>query len=237
MSKVQLTAKRNLPLIFVGMGMSILCLVLAGWQLARMQEKQQVLARHAAQPQGVVALQALVGDPDGARVWVIGEFLEGRHVLLDNRIREGRPGYEWLTPLRLEVDGRVLLVNRGWLALPEGRRDQLPALPEVAGPVRLEGQLRAVKPGWVLKRIPPPPGWPKRVQALELEQLEAALAASLYPYQLLLATALDAGLEVGWPVVTVTPERHQGYAVQWGLLALALAWLTCKAGWKRSGDT
>src|SRR6185312_16618991 len=58
------------------------------------------------------------------RVSVSGYYDKVHQFLLDNRIDEGRPGYEVLTPLTL-ADGRTLLVDRGWVPF-SGYRDRLP---------------------------------------------------------------------------------------------------------------
>src|SRR3981081_106753 len=44
-----------------------------------------------------------------------GTFLPQHTVLLDNKLRHGRPGYEVITPLRLADSGLHVLVNRGWV--------------------------------------------------------------------------------------------------------------------------
>ena len=56
-----------------------------------------------------------------------GQYEPGHQFLLDNMSHGGRAGYQVLTPFRLE-DGRLLLVNRGWLPLPDERRERLPDL-------------------------------------------------------------------------------------------------------------
>src|SRR3990170_3607683 len=60
------------------------------------------------------------------RISVRGEFLPERTVLLDNKLRRGRPGYEVVTPLRLAGAREMhVLVNRGWIAAG-ARRDEIP---------------------------------------------------------------------------------------------------------------
>src|SRR5687768_2143218 len=82
-------------------------IALGNWQSGRAEEK-----RTAARVERVV---------------VRGQFLHQHTLLLDNRLRQGRPGYEVLTPLALE-DGRThVLVNRGWVAAGASR-DTPPAV-------------------------------------------------------------------------------------------------------------
>src|SRR3981189_542542 len=47
-----------------------------------------------------------------------GTFLPQHTVLLDNKLRHGRPGYEAITPLRLADSDEHVLVKRGWTAAP-----------------------------------------------------------------------------------------------------------------------
>src|SRR6185312_11348887 len=70
------------------------------------------------------------------RVSVAGRYDAMYQFLLDNRINEGRAGYEVLTPLDLD-DGRTVLVNRGWVPF-SGYREKLPDVslsPEPRTPV------------------------------------------------------------------------------------------------------
>src|ERR1700740_2190349 len=72
------------------------------------------------------------------RVAASGRFVDERTVLLDNKLRQGRPGYEVVTPLALAGSDTHVLVNRGWVAAAPSRQ-QLPALRTPTGEVRLDG--------------------------------------------------------------------------------------------------
>ena len=65
-----------------------------------------------------------------------GVFVPERTVLLDNKVRHHRAGYEVVTPLRL--NGVHVLVNRGWVEAGRTRAD-LPQVPVPGGEVRVEG--------------------------------------------------------------------------------------------------
>ena len=111
------------------------------------------------------------------RIVVHGEFLAERTLLLDNKMRHHRPGYEVVTPLRL-AEGIHVLVNRGWIEAPR-ERDQLPAVSTPPGRVRVEGR--------VLERLPQPfklgAGGKGRVrQSIELKEfaLESGLALQAF---------------------------------------------------------
>ena len=117
--------------------MSVLALIavllfaqLGRWQWHRAAEKTALAAAFAAgtaAPASLLGTRATASLPRYAQVIVTGRYEPARQFLLDNMSEGGQVGYEVLTPLRLE-DGRWLLVNRGWVALPEGRRDRLPDL-------------------------------------------------------------------------------------------------------------
>ena len=89
-------------------------IVLGRWQWERGVLKD-ALALQFAQGGDLVTDLGPQGTRDLPRytqVRVRGEWVADRQFLLDNRTRDGRAGYEVLTPLQLE-DGREVLVNRG----------------------------------------------------------------------------------------------------------------------------
>src|SRR5262245_38659199 len=71
-------------------------IALGNWQSGRASEKRERAA-----------------EQEKKRVSLRGVFRPELTVLLDNRIRNHRIGYEVLTPLRLD-DASYVLVNRGW---------------------------------------------------------------------------------------------------------------------------
>jgi surfeit locus 1 family protein len=154
------------------------------------------------------------------RVELTGEFVAARTVLLDNKLRRGRPGYEVVTPLRLSGSQRHVLVNRGWIAAPP-TRERLPEVRTPAGEVRLEGV--------ALERLPHAlePGPPARGtvrQNLDRAAFAAETGLQLEPRILEQHSALDDGLSRDWPRVEMSPEKHESYALQWySLAALAVA--------------
>jgi surfeit locus 1 family protein len=200
---------------------------LGTWQLERAVWKQGLIDANATRAQlPAVALDSLGTDFPGARyrkVIVSGRYRIDRQLLLDNRMHDGHPGYEVLTPLQL-ADGRMLLVNRGWVpAVPD--RSVLPA---VDGPAAVQTLTATID-------LPPEKtfrladveeagqGWPRVIEQLQPAQLERLLGRPLMPVILLLDPDEPNGFVRDWkPVYGVTPDKHRAYAMQWFTLALVL---------------
>jgi surfeit locus 1 family protein len=174
-------------------------IALGNWQARRADEKRALGAQ----------LQRIV---------VHGEFMPERTVLLDNKVRGHRAGYEVVAPLRL-AEGIYVVVNRGWIEAPP-RRDQLPEVATPGGRVRVEGVM--------LERLPRPlklGAAPKgRVrQSLELEEFANELGLPLQAFVIQQHSGPPDGLLREWPRADAGSEKHAGYSLQWySLAALAL---------------
>lgn len=204
-----------------------LLLSLGFWQLRREQEKldlqQQYAARQADAPVPLSALE-LDEDLQYRRVAFAGEYDNAHSFLLDNRIHEGRAGYELITPV-LTADAKVVLVNRGWL--PQGAsRAQLPQPERIDGRVELQGTVYVpVGNPLVLGANDSSTNWPRVVQTLEPPQMVAAAGhaeRALFPYSIRLDAGAAGVLVRDWPVISTTPEKHRAYAVQWFAMATML---------------
>jgi surfeit locus 1 family protein len=64
--------------------------------------------------------------------------------------------------------------------------------------------------------------------------LEPVLGAPVLPRVLRLAPESDHGFRRDWPTVSMTPQRHYGYAVQWFGLAVALLVMYIAHGVRRA---
>ena len=202
---------------------------LGWWQLERKAEKQLLFERFDNAPVLVIG-EALELGEKFTRVEAYGRYDPLRHVLLDNKILNGRAGVHVLTPFIL-ADGTEILVNRGWLPLPPDRR----SLPKV----KTDDSMRAIKG---ILNDPPTGGprigmpdtleadrWPQLVTYFDLDSISAALDASLEPWLLQLDRADSSGFEGRrWQAAVMTPEVHGAYALQWFSLALAtlIIWIT-----------
>lgn len=172
---------------------------LGNWQSRRADEKR-ALAEHVQ------------------RIAVAGEFLPERGVLLDNKLRGGRAGYEVVTPLRL-AEGIHVLVNRGWVAAPP-RREQLPQVVTPPGRLRIEGVVLSHLPR-TLKLGDPPKG-PVR-QSVEVQEFAAESGLTLQAFVIQQHSDTGDGLARDWPPPDAGVEKNQAYAFQWySLAALAL---------------
>ncbi|MES2604535.1 MAG: SURF1 family protein [Pseudomonadota bacterium] len=198
------------------------------WQLQREAEKLALQATYnSRQVEVPVALSAvdLSQDQQYRQVFVQGQFDDAHTFLLDNRIWQGKVGYEVIVPL-VSNDGKVVLVNRGWIA-QGASRENLPAAGAVPGEVSVNGSIyQPVGDALVLGTDTEAEGWPKVVQTLEPQRL-AVLAGyenseQVFPYSLRVAEGAPGALIRYWPVITTTPEKHRGYAVQWFLMAAAV---------------
>lgn len=203
-----------------------LTIVLGFWQLQRAEEKRLLLdeyrQRQAAAPVAVTGL--LEGSDHQYRpVLQSGHFDNNRSILLDNRMRQGQPGYEVVTLFQPEGEDFLVAVNRGWLASGLDRA-LLPRIPPIAGEVKISGYLyRSPGKPFSLAAEQWQGAWPLLVQNLVIGDLATARGLEIFPWQLRLGPESPGALVTGWPVVNVQPEKHLGYAVQWFAMAIALA--------------
>lgn len=207
-------------------------IALGFWQLERAGEKAELEARWSArQSEAAVPLSALASSDPGQlayrRVSLRGEFLQGHYLLLDNRMQQGRFGNEVIGLLALADSDQVVLVNRGWVPADPARL-VAPEVPEPDGPVTLTGHIY-VSPGkpYLLGEQQLGPPWPVRIQALDTGPLAPLVAtvsdAALYPHPVRIDSGQPGALAVAWQVVNASPEKHQGYALQWFTMAAVLA--------------
>lgn len=214
------------------------------WQLERAEFKTQLSAQaqendaRSALPADEILLQAAADSESWyfRSVKVIGQFDPARQYLLDNRTFDGRAGYHVLSIFRYGT--QKLLVNRGWIPVGPDRR----VLPDIRiddRPVTLTGRL-APLPGSGLLLGDAGYGeatWPKVVQRVELDNMQAQLGISLLPAVLLLDPQHPSCLSCRWVAARgISADRHRGYAVQWFSLAvtfLVLLGIACLYGNRR----
>lgn len=220
-----------------------LVLSLGAWQLRRAEYKQALQDAYFDQLGALP--QPLAGQtppPAFTRVRLRGHYAD-EHLLLDNQVSNGQPGYWVFTPFVVAGDaaassfeastetqgGGTWLVNRGWIPAPR-LRSELPEVPS-APPGTLNGIIALVWPdtGLVplfgaepLKRLTPRLA---RLQRLDFAALREELSPrwpDLVAQELRLEAAQPGSLQAVSQTIGFGVERHQGYALQWFGLALAL---------------
>lgn len=132
---------------------AVACAFLSNWQFSRNEERAGQLAlverNYDAEPAPLAEVIALGGELDAQDEWrpvrLTGQYVVDDQLLARNRPHGGTAAFEVLVPFRLD-DGRVLLIDRGWV--PPGQDqpepDAVPAAPQ--GDVTVIARLRPGEP-------------------------------------------------------------------------------------------
>jgi surfeit locus 1 family protein len=198
-------------------------IALGFWQLARAEEKRELLAAHQArQLAAPISLAELERQPNPAyvRVQLQGYFDTRHSLLLDNRTRDGKVGVEVLQPFYEQSSGLWLLLNRGWLPWPDRRIPPTFATPDTPLSLRASVHVPLGEP-LQLHQEQPATGWPRLITAVKPDALWQQLGRGGLSYEVRLEPG-PASFQADWPVVAMSPDKHLGYAVQWFALAAAL---------------
>lgn len=213
-------------------------IALGCWQLARAEEKRELLAAHQArQAAAPISLDELERHPDPAymRVQLLGHFDARHSLLLDNRTRDGQAGVEVLQPFYDQNSGLWLLLNRGWLPWPDRRVPPTFATPDTPLSLRASIYVPLGKP-LQLQQSAAATGWPRLVTAVEADGLWQQLGRGGLSHEVRLEPG-PASFRADWPVVAMSPDKHLGYAVQWFALAAALLGLFIYLGLHNARET
>jgi len=203
-------------------------LALGSWQVQRLHWKEGEIAKRQERSQGQ-GIPLPSDFPDSAaveftRVALNGTFLHEDEFYLGARTENGRVGLNVVTPFRLE-DGRILLVNRGWV--PEQRRAPASrAEGQLSGPQAIEALLRT--DGWKGVAFAKPPNNPQERFYFWLDLPVMAEGVSAGPivtevYADAVASEVPGGLPIGGQTRIVLKNDHLEYAITWYSFAVILA--------------
>ncbi len=123
--------------VLVAICFAIACGFLSNWQFSRSEEKNATIALVEANYDATpVSLDDVLGADDAfdavhdewKQVELHGSYVSPEHIAVRNRVHGGTKTYEILVPFRTD-DGRVLIVDRGWVGAASGDETE-----EVADP-------------------------------------------------------------------------------------------------------
>lgn len=201
---------------------AIACGLLSWWQWARRAETLAagalVTANYESTPVALDSLLPSLSAWKAGETWrpveLHGHYLAQRQLLVRNRVFNDNPGFEVLVPFRLD-DGRVFVVDRGWL--PIGRLqdtpDHVPAVP--TGEVTVVARLQQSEP--VLPGRSAPLGQIPEINAEKVAAIVGTTGATYTgAYGLLDSETpppVDRPAAVQEPLIDEGP--HLSYAIQW----------------------
>ena len=197
-------------------------LMLANWQLSRHHERvsfNKTLIERIEAPSApleqVLSTYPTATEAEWRTVVVTGQYLQDHDFQVVNVSQGGRPGFDPVTPLQLS-DGRLILINRGFIPLGETVQ-QAPT-----GPVTIQGRLRASSAKRLGAISDASNGVLTEVQRIDIARLQQQMPAPLvnvYVEMQSSSPADDAALSrIAEP--TFSNGSHLGYVGQWILFSL-----------------
>lgn len=211
--------------VLIAIGFAVACAFLANWQFERNESRAEqihlVEENYDASP--VPLADLIAGDEglDPGDEWhpaiLRGEYLADDQVLVRNRPHGGTSAFEVLVPFR-DADGRVFIVDRGWV--PPGDGDAPDAVPSPPpGEVEVVVRLRPGEPLPASGRGAPA----GQVPTIHLPTVEKAVGEAVITaaYGQLVSEEPSADEPLGtFTSPTDDPGPHLSYAVQWILFAI-----------------
>ncbi len=217
---------RDLLFLVASVCMAALFVRLGVWQVRRLEQRRArnalVIAR-LGEP--AVTLAALPRDTSLARyrtVRVAGTFDFDHEIVFINRIREGAPGVQLLTPLRVPGRDTGVLVDRGWVYAPDAETVDRAAWREPAA-VDAVGYVQELPPPGRGNAALPPPGQRDQLRWIDPAAVAAVTGYPVAPFYVVLGgdTALHAPhVPARLPPPPLDEGPHQSYAIQWFAFAL-----------------
>jgi surfeit locus 1 family protein len=223
---------RAIALVLVAACVVAVCVRLGIWQLDRLAERRAMNARTAAsfdaEPTDITAILDRPA-PQFRRVTIRGSYDFDSEIVLVNRSRDGAPGVNLLTPLRVPGHDTAVLVNRGWVYSPDGASVDRVRWREAAD---MAGTAYVLQPTFAPSATTGrgPLDSTRRLLRVDTVRIAASIPYPVASYQLVLLAggtpgeslgtyATGAASEGSTPVRLPPPALdegpHKSYAIQW----------------------
>lgn len=207
------------------------------WQIQRCAEKTRMLAAQAdlAKQQPISWESSQTPPIQYQRIKLQGNYLDSIF-FLDNQHHQHQFGYNVLSPLLL-TDGSVVMVDRGWIQ-GDNMRDSFPEIQFPEGLVTVQGS--AYFPNnkqWILG-----PSMEEKnnkiiiIELLDTKMISHLLQKKVYPFIIRLNEQDAYGFVREWAIVSMPPQRHLAYALQWFVMALIILILFVALNLKKKNE-
>jgi surfeit locus 1 family protein len=216
---------RVIAFVVFALAVSAGCVRLGFWQLSRLDERRALNGMLAARLGGPVTPVLEIARDTSAvafrRVAASGTYDFTNEFALASRTRQGSPGVNIITPLRLAGTDTAVLVNRGWVYAPDAMNADLSRWREVVS-ATVTGYVTTIEPTG--SNVVSGTG-ARVLRHLYHDSLTARLPYPIVPF---LVVATDSSPSTA--ARDSTPARllepildegpHLGYAIQWFAFAL-----------------
>ena len=213
----------------------VLLVSLGFWQLDRANEKRAIEDQIAIAKSGDVELVAsaeFLKDKEYYHVRIQGSYIDDKQFIYDNQIVDQVSGYYVLTPFILKGASNAILINRGFIPW-NGKRETLADIGIAEKLTEIEVKISKPVKRMELKTSEIKGEFPVLIQALDLDEMSATAALNFVSVVGLLSPEAENGFVRQWEPYTVSIERHVGYAIQWFLMALVLAFIGIRLALKQ----
>jgi surfeit locus 1 family protein len=208
-----------IPTLAAALGLA-LTLAAANWQFDRAAYKHELANRYDARQAAAPIVAGQDSEPDDMafrRVEATGLFHPDKAVWLDNRVHEGKAGFQVIMPLELSNKAGFVVVNRGWVAANRDR-SSLPYVTTPQGVVTVQGV--AVVPSETVFELSERTVEGRTWQNFTLSRYRKAYSGlDLRGYVIRQSNDLSDGLNRQWAAPGSGVERNRIYAVQWLIFA------------------
>lgn len=197
---------------------TITCVNLGLWQLRRLTQRRElnakIIARLGEPPIPVTALPRDSSSLHYRQVRVRGVYDYAHQITIVDRSRNGSPGVNIITPVRIPGTDTAVLVNRGWVYAGDGVTTNLPAWREAVS-INALGYARPLTVPYPGK--PEMERHPRAYRWIAMGALERAIPYPLYPFTVVLeeAKVASAGAPPRVPPPPLDEGPHMSYAIQW----------------------
>lgn len=197
---------------------TIVCINLGFWQIRRLAERKalnaKIIARLGYAPIPVTELPHDSSSMHYRQVNVRGTYDYAHQIVLVDRSRNGSPGVNIVTPVRIAGTDTAVLVNRGWVYAPDGVTADLSHWRESDSVAAL---------GYARPLSVPYPGKPEMERHpgayrwLDIATLRRSIPYPIFPFTIVLQEdrVAHAGAPPRVPPPPLDEGPHRSYAIQW----------------------